>query len=41
MLLLAGYWEKADAVIAISNAVSDWIVDLNKQIRPTAHSLLG
>ena len=34
MVLLAGYWEKADTVIAISNAVSNWIVDLNKQIRP-------
>ena len=32
---LARYWEKADAVIAISDAVSDWIVDLNKKIRPT------
>ena len=36
MHLLARYWEKADAVIAISDAVSDWIVDLNKKIRPTA-----
>jgi glycosyltransferase involved in cell wall biosynthesis len=35
MHLLARYWEKADAVIAISDAVSDWIVDLNKKIRPT------
>ena len=34
MVLLAGYWEKADTVIAISNAVSNWIIDLNKQITP-------
>jgi glycosyltransferase involved in cell wall biosynthesis len=35
MHLLARYWEKADAIIAISDAVSEWIVDLNKKIRPT------
>lgn len=34
MVSLARYWEKADAIIAISSAVSDWIIDLNKQLNP-------
>ena len=35
MISLARYWGEADSIIAISKAVSDWIIDLNEQLRPT------
>ena len=35
MIFLARYWEKADSIIAISKAVSDWIIELNEKLRPT------
>ena len=35
ILILARTWHKADAVIVISESIEDWIVELNKKIRPT------
>ena len=32
---LARYWEEADEIIAISISVNDWIIQLNKKLRPT------
>ena len=34
MITLARHWEKADTVVAISSAVSKWIIDLNPQLKP-------
>ncbi|MDC1071243.1 glycosyltransferase family 4 protein [Acidimicrobiia bacterium] len=35
MITLAQHWEKADAIIAISNSVNDWVIKLNNKLRPT------
>ena len=35
MISLAGYWDQADTIIAISDSVSEWIVNLNSNLEPT------
>ena len=34
MISLARHWEQADAIIAISSSVSEWILNLNKNLQP-------
>ena len=34
MISLAGYWDQADTIIAISDSVSEWIVNLNSNLEP-------
>ena len=34
MLSLANYWGKSDAIIAISDAVRDWVLNLNNNLKP-------
>ena len=34
MIFLANYWEESDALIVISDSVSDWVVDLNSNLKP-------